>query len=503
MGSNLIPYFNWLVFLKKQRLSLSVLWFHLLGCLVAGFTLTASAVELPDIGDSSGTVISPEKERQLGAAFVRQLQGSGAIMEDPETLAYLQSIGSKLVLHSDGAGYDYTFFPIASAGINAFAAPGGYIGINAGLILNTHSESELAGVLAHEISHVTQRHLARAYERAGQMSIPVAVAMIGSLLLGAASPDAGIAAFTAVQAGSVQDQIDFTRANEQEADRVGMGVLSRAEFDPEGMPSFFERLQLANRLTDPKYLPEYLRTHPVTVSRISDSKNRLVQYPQRDHEDSEAYQLTRVRMIVAAAKNAREAVKIFEGRIKEGDLENESVTRYGYALALIRATQYKKARQQLQNLLKNDPENSSFLLASASVETGEGNYKKGLQIYQHLNSLYPGYRPVVMNYAKALLQVDQFKSARELLLDYGLQHGPDRTYYGLLAEAEGRSGAQVEAHLALAEYHYLGGETERARDQLKIAERSTNLDYYHKQRLAIRLEQFEKELEEEKELHKR
>lgn len=469
---------------------------------MAVFVFSTTAIELPDIGDSSGMAISPEKEHKIGAAFLRHLQGEGAIMEDPETEAYLQSIGSKLVLYSDGAGQDFTFFPIASTAINAFAAPGGYIGVNAGLILNTRNENELAGVLAHEISHVTQRHMARTFERAGQMSLPMAVAMIGSLMLGIANPDAGLAAFTAVQAGGVQHQIDFTRANEEEADRVGMALLSRAQFDPAGMPSFFERLQLANRLTDPKQLPEFLRTHPVTVNRIADAKNRLAQYPKHDHKDSKAYQLTRARVTVAAAKTAREAVKIFESRLKDDDLEDESVIRYGYALALIRATQYKKARHQLELILKNDPENVSYLLASADLESSANNYRKTLQIYQRLNSLYPDYRPVVMKYAKALLQVNQFKPARELLLDYGLQHGPDRVYYGLLAEAEGRAGSQIEAHMALAEYHYLSGETERARDQLKIAEQSGDLDYYHKQRVMARLEQFEKELEEEKELLK-
>ena len=479
--------------------NLSILLSVLSGCLLAVFVLTASAIELPDIGDSSGTAISPEKERQLGAAFLRRLQGQGAILEDLETQDYLQSIGRQLVLNSDGAGQDFTFFPIAAIDINAFAAPGGYIGVNAGLILNTENESELAGVLAHEISHVTQRHMARSFERAGQMSLPMAVAMVGSLLLGVANPDAGMAALSAVQAGGAQHQIDFTRANEQEADRVGMALLSRAEFDPEGMPSFFERLQMANRLTDPKFLPEFLRTHPVTTSRISDSKNRLAEYPPRDHKNSDDYLLAKARIEVAAAKSPRHAVKIFKITVKEDD---NDYSHYGYALALIGINKYDKARNELDNLLKGDNENVSYLLAKAELESEAGNHKKALQIYNRLNELYPGFRPVVMKFTKSLLQVNMIKEAKALLLDYAIKHGTDRNYYELLAEAEGRSGATIDAHLALAEYHYLSGETELARDQLKIAERSDELDYYHKQRLLVRLEQIEKELEEEKELQR-
>jgi len=475
----------------------------LFGCLLALFVLTASAIELPEIGDSSGSVITPERERKLGAAFFRSLQGHGAILEDLETRDYLQSIGAKLVLSSDGAGNSYTFFPIAARTINAFAAPGGFIGVNAGLILNTKSESELAGVLAHEISHVTQRHMARSFERAEQLSLPMAVAMIGSLLLGVASPDAGLAALTAVTAGNAQGQINFTRANEQEADRVGMALLSRSGFDPEGMPLFFERLHIANRLTDPKFLPEFLRSHPVTTSRIADSKNRLAEYPPHDYTDTDAYRLTKARIEVVAAKSPRQAVKIFRTTLDEGDLgEDQDATLYGYALALSGVGQYTKARRELDKLLIKDKENVSYLLAMADLETRAGNHKKGLRYFQQLKGLYPGYRPVVMAYTKAMLQYGQVSQAKALLLDYGIKYGSDRVYYELLAEAEGRNGAETEAHLALAEYHYLSGETELARNQLKIAERSNSLGYYHKQRLLARIEQIEKELEEEKELLK-
>lgn len=467
--------------------------------LVALQVFSAGAIELPDIGDSAGTAISPDKERKLGEGLLRRLQGEGAVMDDPETVEYLQSIGAKLVVNSDDAGQEYNFFPVNAFNINAFAAPGGFVGVNAGLIISSRNESELAGVLAHEISHVTQRHMARAFERAGQMSLPVAIAMIGALLLGSQNPNAGTAALAAVQAGAVQHQIDFTRANEQEADRVGMALLSRAGFDPAGMPSFFERLQMANRLTDPKQLPEYLRTHPVTESRIADSKNRLRQYPPHDYTSSDTYYLTKARMLVYSAKSSRHAVKVFESALNDGSYAHEDAARYGYALALIAAADYKKARRELDQLLVKNPENVSYLLALAQLESAAGDSAKALSIYAQLNRLYPGYRPIVMKYAKALLQANKVDEARALLLDYGILHTQDRTYYELLAEAEGRAGSTIDAHLALAEFHYLSGETERARDQLKFAERAQGMDYYHRQRVHARLQQFEDELKEEEE----
>ncbi len=469
------------------------------GCLLTVFTLAAASIELPDIGDSSGATISPEKEHRLGAAFYRSLQGQGAILDDLETQEYLQNIGRKLVLYSDGAGQEFTFFPIAARSINAFAAPGGFIGVNAGLILNTQSESELAGVLAHEVSHITQRHMARSFERAENMSVPMAVAMIGSLLLGVLDKDAGLAALTAVSAGSAQGQINFTRTNEKEADRVGMALLSRAEFDPKGMPDFFLRLQVANRLTDPAFLPEFLRTHPVTTSRISDSTNRLAEYPARAHKNSEAYLLTKARIEVVAAKSERHAEKIFKIAVRE---DGSNANHYGYALALTGVGKYEKARKELMPLIEKDNNNSSYLLALAEIEVAARSYKESFKVYEGLNSLYPNYKPVVMSYAKALLQVNRTKEAKALLLDYGIKYGTDRNYYELLAEAEGRDGAIVEAHLALSEFHYLSGETERALEQLRIAEKAGHLDYYHRERLEYRREQIEKELEIEKEFRK-
>jgi predicted Zn-dependent protease len=280
-----------------------------------------------------------------------------------------------------------------------------------------------------------------------------------------------------------------------------MALLSRAGFDPEGMPSFFQRLHIANRLTDPKFLPEFLRTHPVTTSRIADSKNRLAEYPPHDHINSDAYKLTKARIEVVAAKSPRHAVKIFKAALSES-VNDQDATHYGYALALTGVGKYEDARHELEPLLKKDDDNVSYLLAMADLETKAGSHKKGLRIYSRLNGLYPNYRPVVMAFTTALLQFGQIKQAKALLLDYGIKHGTDRIYYELLAEAEGREGSTIEAHLALAEYHYLSGETELALNQLKIAERSGRLDYYHKQRLLVRLEQIEKELEAEKELLK-
>jgi predicted Zn-dependent protease len=202
----------------------------------------ARAFDLPDIGDPSGSAVSPEQERRLGEALLRQLRRGEYILNDPEAEAYVQSLGFRLAAQGTNVNQPFDFFLVQDPAINAFAAPGGFIGMHTGTILVAETESELAGVLAHEIAHVSQKHMARAFEQASQLSIPMAAAMLGAILLGTQNPQAGQAAIAAVAASNVQLQIDFTRANEEEADRIGMQLLSHAGFDPRGLPAFFERL---------------------------------------------------------------------------------------------------------------------------------------------------------------------------------------------------------------------------------------------------------------------
>ena len=266
------------------------------------YALENDKILLPDMGDSSGTLISPLEEKQLGEAFYRRLHSQVKISEDPDIQLYIQSVGKRLVANSDSPGIPFHFFVVLDKGINAFAGPGGYIGINSGLILTTDSESELASVMAHEVAHVTQRHLYRAFEAASQLSLPTAAAMLGAILLGTQSPELGLAAITAIQAGSVQFQINFTRDNEQEADRIGMQTLLQSQFDPRGMPIFFQKLQQSTRYYGIK-IPEFLRTHPVTASRIADTRGRAEKYPYRHYPDSFNYQLAKAKLRVLTLEN--------------------------------------------------------------------------------------------------------------------------------------------------------------------------------------------------------
>ena len=455
--------------------------------------------DLPDIGDSSGGIVSPEFERRLGQSIMRQVRQHGNLILDPEIESYIQSVGYQLVASSDDNQIPFTFFVMKNPVINAFAAPGGVVGINSGIITNSESESELAGVMAHEISHVTQRHMARSFEAADKFSIPMMAAMIGAIALGIANPQAGQAAIAAVAGAGAQYQINFTRANEEEADRIGMQLLTRAGFDPFGMPRFFEKLQQMSRYNRGNP-PEFLLTHPLTTSRIAESIARAEQLPATEHKNSAGYRLVRAKITANSFDDPKEAVRFFADKLAGDGYPDIESARYGYAISLTLANNFPMAREQLKILLKDDQENIAYLLAAARLESSQRNYADALEIYKAAQKLYPDYRPLVLGYARALLDAKQPVAARDLLRKYGRNHEPDLIYYDLLAQAEAENGATVESSIAKAEYYYLIGGTQLAIDHLRFAQRQNTLTYHQGERINARLAQLEYELELEKDL---
>ena len=457
------------------------------------------SVDLPDIGDSSGSAISPEFERRLGKAFMRSVRQHAKIVNDPEVESYIESIGYRLAANSDSNTLAFTFFVIDSPDINAFAAPGGVIGINSGTILGTRNESELAGVIAHEISHVTQRHMARQFERAGQFSLPQTAALLGAILIGIANPEAGVAALTIVTGASAQAQINFTRANEEEADSVGIQLLARSGYDPQGMPGFFERLQQKSEYYQGN-APEFLRTHPLTTSRIAESKARASSYRPVNYVNTASYELVRAKIEVYSYKNSKDAVTVFKDRLANTPVENKNPVRYGYVLALARAGAYYLAREQLSVLLNNDKDNISYMLVAANIETDQRNYDAALGIYRNAYQLYPDYRPLVLAYAKTLLDAHQPQKTRDLLHHYRRKHEPGPAFYELLSQAEAQSGSTANSGIAKAEYYYLTGDTKLAIDKLIHTKREDTLDYYQREIIVARISQLEYELELEENL---
>jgi len=475
----------------------------LFGMVFSGTVAAAvNSIDLPDMGDSTGTILSPEFERRLGQAFLGQIRKEANIISDPEIETYIQSIGYRLVSQSDNNTQPFTFFIINDSLINAFAAPGGIVGINSGVILSSDTESELAGVMAHEITHVTQKHMARSYEMQQKMSIPMMAAMLGAVLLMTQNPEAGQAALIAIQGGAAQAQINFTRGNEEEADRIGMQLLSRAEYDPRGMSRFFEKLQKNSRYYG--QAPEFLRTHPITTNRIAEARARSQSIPvDVKYEESKRFPFIQAKLAVYSYRKPRDAVQSFRERLNNERYGNMYLPlRYGYALALMGAGEYDLAAEHLLEMLAEDPENSTYLLAVAELEFRRRNLEEAFRIYQEALEIYPDYRPVILKYAHSLLEARRPEDARDVLKDYGKFNEPDLTYYQYLTQAEAEAGNPIESGLASAEYHYLSGETVMAVRQLQLLLRQNNPspDYYQAERLQDRLVFMEQELKIERDM---
>ncbi len=433
------------------------------------FALELDKIELPDMGDSAGALISPAEEKQFGEAFFRSLHAQVTINQDSEIQQYIQTIGEKLVAHSDTPSYPFHFFVVLENDINAFAGPGGYIGVNSGLILMTEAESELASVMAHEIAHVTQRHLYRSYEASSRLSIPMAAATLGAILLGTQSAAAGQAAIMAIQAGSVQFQIDFTREHEAEADRVGMQTLSSSTYDPRSMPTFFERLQQSTRYSG-QNVPEFLRTHPVTASRISDTRGRADNYPYKQYPDSLAYQLIKTKLQVLLSRDDHEIRAILQARLNQGLPEQHTVAKYGLGLLALKMQNFAEAETIFQTLTQANPEQPHYAAALARTALAASNYKLALTRYQKLTTQFPDNDAIKLEYVGALLKTADPVAAKNLLLTTSSKTQRLPVFSEFLAQIYGDLNQPAESHRHLADYYFATGETQQAILQIRLAQ---------------------------------
>jgi predicted Zn-dependent protease len=453
--------------------------------------------DLPNLGDASGQVISPKQDKELGAYFMRQIRQAGLVLDDVETTSYLEALGHKLAIHSENPGYGFTFFLVDDASINAFAGPGGYIGANVGLILAAESESELAGVMAHEIAHVTQRHLARSFEAQERMSLPTTAAILAAILIGAAAdPGAGAAALTAASAAGMQRQINFTRANEKEADRVGIQTLADAGFDPYGMPAFFERLQKNSKLYGTRP-PEFLSTHPVTTNRIAEATSRADTYPKVKEYTNLDFLLLQAKLRVNNFDNPKQVladVRRYEG--KSGG--KSPVEQYEFALLLSKNEQHSEALPIMQKLQKNDPDRITYRLALTRILRATKQEREALDIYEDTLELYPGELTVILPYATTLMAAGDADKAYSLLSEITSDNQADPKIYKLLAQAAGATSHPIQTHTAMSRYYFLNGYTNQAIEQLKLAEKSPGLSSYQTARIQAGIANLEALLEAEK-----
>ncbi len=451
--------------------------------------------DLPDIGTPASTTLSLIDEYKIGLMIVRSMRDAGQIVDDPEINEYLQALGMQLSSHAQEGAHRFSFFAVKDAGINAFALPGGFIGVNAGLVTATRNESELAGVLSHEIAHVTQRHVARSLQNAGRTNMASAAAILAAILIGATTgmpSDAVLGAVTAAQGLAAQQQIGFTRANESEADRVGVGVLAAAGFDPGAMPDFFWTMQQRSG-SGGRNVPDLLRSHPVTTERIAETRDRVEKLGRPRHEDSTSYALIRARLAVQSLP-PEAAFRDLYGNARSADLPSTEGETYGRALALMRADAADEAIPVLQDLLARRPDVTLYHTALGQAQLEAGRIAASRATLEGAMKLFPRSVPVTMRYAETLMRDGDPKQAHIVLLDLFNNVPPTPEQARITALAANAAGDVADAYYYMSEYHVISGNLALAIDQLRLALAVPGLNEVQRQRFEARITELQEYL---------
>ena len=503
----------------------------LTAALVVALATPAGAAQerLPDMGSSAGELLTPYQQAQYGQMMLAQLRHYDYVLDDPLVDEWLAALGSRLGANSDTPDQPYTFFMLRERQVNAFATLGGYIGINSGLVLAAEREDEVAGVLAHEIAHVSQQHVLRGVERAQRDQMPVLLAMLGAIVAaqaagGSSSGQATQAAMVAVMGLSQQARINYTRSNEHEADRVGIQTLARSGYDPHAMADFFGTMQALSRVNaaGAYEFPDYLRTHPVTTTRISEAKDRarqlaagspvitsgpfgsgnpllpagleVVPRPRAADADGPAsngtgrFALARERLRVLTAETPGQAIREYEQMKAAGGLDDAA--RYGLALARLRSSQPGEAVGILEELLAGNPRDIWIELALAEALARAGKAAESDRHFQSLSRRAPNNRAVALGWAEALIARDtpeDGRRAQALLRPMSTGAAESLAFQRTFARASEIAGDPVRAGEAWAEAALLGGRAEQALVQLNTLKQRPDLDYYSRERIEARI----------------
>lgn len=470
--------------------------------LVAGLLVLSLAVppsfadELPELGDVASSELSLSLEKKIGWQIMNEIRWrDNSYLDDPDVEVYLNQIGTRLAAVSNDPGMGFTFFAISDPSINAFAMPGGYIGVHTGLILSAESESELAGVLAHEISHVTQRHIARQVFQSSRISMASMVAMGLALLAARSNTQVAGATIAATQAGAVSAQLAFSRDFERESDRLGFEIIRKAGLDVRGMSAFFQRLQRAVRLYE-NNATAYLRTHPLSGERMTDMQNREQSQPYRQVQDSVEFLLVRAKLRAMKGIPA-EAIRDFAGLLKERKYGSSGAAHYGLAYAQFRAKNWAEAERELAAASRELGSSAMLVRLGADIRLARDDQAGGLSAYRDAMVRYPLNLSLIYGYGAALIAAGQFDAARQFVEAQLQEFSQDIRLHKMRAQSYAGLGKRALQHQALAEVFALQGQTAGAVEQLQLAQRAGDANFYELSTIDARLRELKKTLMEE------
>lgn len=465
---------------------------------IAVAPLLSIAEGLPDLGDAAQSDFSPAMERRIGESIMLEIRRDPAYLDDPEISSYLNRLGNRLSSQSSESRQEFEFFALRDPTLNAFAMPGGYIGVHSGLILAAESESELASVLAHEISHVTQRHMARLINKSGQGQVASLLSLAVAILAARSSPDLAIGAAMVGQGAAIQNQLNYSRDFEREADRVGLELLERSDFDIRDMSAFFERMQKYSRLYETKNsAPGYLRTHPLTTERLADMGNRIQGRPYKQVPDSLDFQLVRAKLR-AQEGLPRDAVIEFETRLIDRSFPGrEAAVRYGLALALLRDGKLAAAEKEVRELGRLKAVSPMIETLNAELRMKQGDAVGAVKLLRSAQPRYPQQRAITYDLVEALLEARMPDDAIKFTEDDLLSYPSDPKMHALQAKTYAMLGRRLQQHRAQAEAYALLGLLPAAVEQLELAQKSGDGNFYEYSQVDSRLREMKKRIADE------
>ena len=434
-------------------------------------------LKIPNLGESSTSLFSADYEYEIGRMWLRSFRGQAPLVNDPLLHSYLENLTFELAQHSDLQDRRIELVIVDNPSINAFAVPGGVMGVHNGLFLYAQTEDEFATVMAHEIAHLSQRHFSRRMELAAQQGpMQLAGLLAGILLAATVGTDAGLAAMTTAQGLAQDEQLRYSRSNEAEADRVGLRTLYEAGMDPYAAPQMFERMLAATRYSSTNRVPEFMRTHPLSERRIADTRTRAMQYPKRIRPVSLDFQLMRARVEVHSAPTPEEAVASFRAAL-QGQTRSTEATTYGLVLALTAAGRPNEAALSLDSIWSENTDRIEYVIADAEIDLARGNPQRAVATLEQRLELSPGNHPLTMAYADALHQAGSPHLAEATLIEQSRRVSNDPGLWYLLAEVQGLAGNIIGLHRSRAEYFIMINALDAAEKQLGYAQALTDRDF--------------------------
>ena len=425
-------------------------------------------IELPSLGEASSAVISTQQERELGQSWLRSFRSQAEVLQDPLIQEYVEDMLKSMAQYAPLEDRRLDVLIVENASLNAFAVPGGVIGVHTGLFMHADSEAAFASVMAHEISHLSQRHFARSVaERQTSARATMAGVLASVLLAATVGGDAALAAISATQAASLESGLKYSRQNEQEADRIGIELLNSANYNPEAMTDMFEAMLKATRYTGYQ-APEYLRSHPLTESRVNDAGARARRYAKRYYASSDVYPLIRARAEVLHSGSPEQAVQKFRARL---ELEDTDVDQYALALALVNAFQLKPAFEIAEPLCQQEPTNKYYNSLCVQLLSSFGDYEQASDLLNQLIVKNPSSYALQMSKAQLKNQAGEFDEAADILEQLSRERPNDAQVFYEFAETLGLAGRILDLHKARANYFLLVGGFERAIRQLQFAKK--------------------------------